>query len=289
MLILSRTGIVTRHCCICGEQEKTTPYCRRDNYQYVKCLVCGLVFLPDKNKVQDDFYLECTDVLKQERSRTKHSIEYWSVPSLYKKYNKVFEHFFDQRLKQLHKAGYENGPFLDVGCGYGFFVDFLNRKEGIHARGIDIAEEQIEWGKSNLGVSLTVSAAEDYNADEPFSAILLADVLEHLESPHLILSKLNTLLAPGGLLAIQVPNLLGVKLPSGHTWGVPHHIWQFSRGSLTKLLELSGFRFKSYSTGVLGVIGMYERGGPTLKEKLCIKFARKFRTGNRLLLIAEKL
>jgi 2-polyprenyl-3-methyl-5-hydroxy-6-metoxy-1,4-benzoquinol methylase len=44
--------------------------------------------------------------------------------------------------------------------------------------------------------------------DDPskWDAIVLADVLEHLEDPHAVLSSCNQLLAPGGQVLVAVPN-----------------------------------------------------------------------------------
>ena len=70
------------------------------------------------------------------------------------------------------------------------------------------------------------------------------------------------------------------------TWGLPHHIWQFSRSSLRQLLNSAGFQIASMQTGIMGVIGVYERGGPSWSDQINWSLARTLGIGNRLAVVA---
>jgi len=275
-------------CCICRNNNHIKKYKKIDNYEYVRCDACHMVFLPADQLHSNSFYQDAqTSISIPKSDNNKHAIEYWSIPHLYEKHKPIFEYFFNERLSFMKKCGYNNGKLLDIGCGYGFFVDFCVKKQ-IDAKGIDIEEEQVLWGKKNLNLDLETKSIENYMPDKSYDAIVMADVLEHLWNPVDVLLNLSNVLSKEGILVIQVPNLLGFKLPPGNSWGPPHHLWQFSIKTLKKLLIKTGYEVLLFHTGVLGVIGMHERGGPSLLEKFFIYTGKKLSIGNRLLMICKK-
>ncbi len=279
----------TLACCVCGPRMTSRPYRRIDGFVYRRCKGCGLVFLATDQNVAAAFYRDTTKGdsprLAQDKAG-RHSIEYWSVPRMFMKHRQVFERFFADRLDRLCQAGYSGGPRLAIGCGYGFFVKFLVDR-GLPAAGIDTAAEQVAWARERWGLDLAVSAVEDFVPAAKQEAIVMADVLEHVWDPVAVLRQVRQMLVPEGVLAVQVPNVLRGLVPPGHSWGVPHHLWQFSRRTLGRVLAEAGFRVESWSTGVLGVIGMYERGGPSRRERLYMWLARRLKIGNRLLVLCR--
>ena len=276
-------------CCICQNNNHIKKFKKIDNYEYVKCETCNMVFLSVDCLHSDSFYQDSKTSISSPKSlNNKHAIEYWSIPHLYEKHKSVFQYYFQERLSLMQKCGYKKGSLLDVGCGYGFFVDFCKKCQ-IQANGIDVEKEQVAWGINNLNLDLKAISIENYMPDSTFEAIIMADVLEHLWNPVEVLSKMKNILSEYGLLIIQVPNLLGFKLPPGNSWGPPHHLWQFSINTLDRLLSKTGFQILLIQTGVLGIIGMYERGGPTLLEKIYIYSGKKLNIGNRLLMICKKV
>ena len=273
------------NCCLCPSEHHSRRFKKKDSYTYRKCHHCGLVFLDTDTLPQHSFYEDSLETIHHNSSR--HAIEYWSIPQYFLKYQELFNHFFSERLDQLRSAGYQDGKLLDIGCGYGFFVHYC-AEQGIEAEGLDTAAAQVEWAQQEWNLPIVQSSLEDFQPHHQYDAIVLADVLEHFWDPLKILQKIHTLMPTNGILAIQVPNLLGLKLPWGHRWGVPHHLWQFNHKTLRKLIERAGFAEVSASTGVLGITGMHERGGPTIMEHISIWLARKTNLGNRLLLICTK-
>ncbi|MBF0397328.1 MAG: class I SAM-dependent methyltransferase, partial [Desulfobacterales bacterium] len=162
------------------------------------------------------------------------------------------------------------------------------KTQGIKAFGIDIEREQIEWARNKWGLDVCQASVENFQPGYSFSAVVMADVLEHVWDPVAALINIRSILEPKGFLVVQVPNLLGIKVPPGHSWGVPHHLWQFNQKTLTRIIVENGFEVISSSTGVLGIIGMYEKGFLSFKEQLYIWLAKKFHIGNRLMLICKK-
>ena len=97
--------------------------------------------------------------------------------------------------------------------------------------------------------NVKVSAVElaDYDFDgAPFAAITLWHVLEHLDEPVSQLARLASMLAPDGIIAIEVPNAGGFSARrSGSAWPSLEpavHINQFAPASLRTALETAGLR-----------------------------------------------
>ena len=99
---------------------------------------------------------------------------------------------------------------LEVGCGNGNFTEFL-AQHCAEVIAIDINQEYIKIAKQRLeaqsGVTILQGDVTKTQLQNNFNAIVMLDVLEHIENDVEILKKLNTLLKPGGKLIIKVPAL----------------------------------------------------------------------------------
>jgi 2-polyprenyl-3-methyl-5-hydroxy-6-metoxy-1,4-benzoquinol methylase len=245
------------------------------------------VFLDELDYCKDEDFYEDSEKNTTVRKEYEDCIEYWSYPRFYEKYRSVFNHFFEDRWRKISKTKREIKSLLDVGCGYGFFLHYL--KDRIpDIRGIELNEKVADYARNSMNVPVTNCSIEKYSPDRKFDCIVTCDVLEHVIDPLGMLRKCRELLLPDGVLFLQVPNLIGFKLPVGHSWGLPHHIWQFNLKTSRFLLNKAKLRVVKWHTGVLGVIGYYERGGPTLFDKFQWLVARKMKIGNRLQLVCVR-
>lgn len=234
---------------------------------------------------QDDFM--CTaqeDLHKQQQEK----VEYWSFPLLYEKYKKVFHYYFVDRLQRIKGFKPELKSLFDIGTGYGFWPQFC-KDHGISVKGIDIFREAVTYAQEVLHLDVVNCSLEDYIFDRTFDVITICDLLEHLREPNSQLEKIKRGLSETGILFIQVPNLLGFKLPPFHGFGLPYHIWQFNLLTLRMLLKKHGFVIIDFWSGALGIIGVYEAGGPTLYQRIMWQLAKRSRFGNRLIVVAKKV
>ena len=137
------------------------------------------------------------------------------------------------------------GKLLDIGCGPGFLVD-VAKQRGWDAWGVDVNEHAVKWAMENGIDQVMACDALDLADRGPFDCMALFDVVEHFEDPLEEMSKLSTLLRPGGVVVLVTPDA-GALVPRilGKRWmemrRAPEHLHFFDVEGLSELLALSGF------------------------------------------------
>jgi len=146
---------------------------------------------------------------------------------------------------------------IEFGCGDGtnlsFFAKELNIKSAV---GVDVCNSAGSYEKNFTFHHKTIEDFLDLNR-ESFDLIILSDVLEHLYNPWKVLKDLKNILSKNGFLLVSVPNIENIvlleKFFSGNFFyektGLMDetHIRFFSKETLTKYLETSGFEV--YASG----------------------------------------
>ncbi len=141
--------------------------------------------------------------------------------------------------------------WLDVGCGNGALL-FTAAEFGFRARGLD-ARGQTVAAIRQLGYEVHEGDFMSVTMQGRVDVISMADLLEHLPDPRAALKRAHGLLSPGGAIFISCPNLDCVtwKFLDGRQanpyWCELEHYHNFSRASLTRLLEEEGFAPTSYA------------------------------------------
>jgi 2-polyprenyl-3-methyl-5-hydroxy-6-metoxy-1,4-benzoquinol methylase len=271
-------------CCICEEKREGKVYRRVEEYTLGQCPVCRLVYLKDHACRQDSFIADARQELKTDN---REKVEYWSFPHLYEKHKSVFEGFFAERFARIRSSVSSFSSMFDIGCGYGFWMKYCQDR-GIVTKGIDLSPETVEYATKTLALDASAASLEEYSFDRRYDVMVMCDILEHVEEPNSQLQKIRGALNDAGVLFVQVPNLLGFKLPLRHGFGLPYHLWQFNIKTLTQLLEKNGFLVLKWWTGVMGVVGVHEAGGPRILDHLTWNLARHLKAGNRLMVAARK-
>ena len=133
---------------------------------------------------------------------------------------------------------------LDLGCWVGFLLDEA-RAAGWEVVGVEPSHFASSYARDRLG--LDVRTNDLFTAPLPegaFAAIVLGDVIEHLPRPGEALDRIAALLAPGGVLALMLPDA-GSRLARamGARWWsvIPTHVHYFTRQSLATLLRRHAF------------------------------------------------
>jgi SAM-dependent methyltransferase len=148
------------------------------------------------------------------------------------------------------EIGQVKGKVLDVGCGAGLRVGRLKEAyPDLSLDGVDISRKAIEIAKRDWpGVSFQVASADDLPfGDNYFQAVIMRNVLEHLDNPEKALQEIKRVLKPGGIFYCLTP-LEGEKWilspPERLAKKFHGHVQRFSRRELEDLFERTGLTIK---------------------------------------------
>lgn len=140
-----------------------------------------------------------------------------------------------------------SGPVLDVGSGFGFLIETLRS----HRWAAVGAERSLfacgEASKRSSAPLVQASAESDLPfRDEAFGAVLLFDVIEHLENYGLALRECLRVLRPDGIVVVSTNNATSLARPLlGTEWSWhkdPTHRQLFGPRTLTRALTTAAFR-----------------------------------------------
>jgi SAM-dependent methyltransferase len=170
-----------------------------------------------------------------------------------------------RRLLRLLPRG---GRLLEVGCGHGLLLDEA-RMAGCEVEGLELSRDAAAYARESLGLRVHERTLADHTG-EPYDAIVLADVIEHLDDPLAALDRCVGMLAPGGALCIVTPDPASrtARIAGARWWGyLPAHTYLLPRATLRELLRERGLEVTADESLVRSftlrywMAGLAERGG----------------------------
>ncbi|MBA3868210.1 MAG: class I SAM-dependent methyltransferase [Anaerolineae bacterium] len=143
-------------------------------------------------------------------------------------------------------------PILDLGCGPGYVMEFLQNQGFTHIEGVDISAEQVAIAVER-GLNAKIADALTFlNAKQnTFGLIMALDFVEHFSKEELfpMFAAIYASLQPGGVLFIQTPNGRGL-FPNQVIYDDLTHMTIFTPDSLQNILKITGFhQFGFHETG----------------------------------------
>jgi 2-polyprenyl-3-methyl-5-hydroxy-6-metoxy-1,4-benzoquinol methylase len=153
------------------------------------------------------------------------------------------------RIKDLinhHVPADRNTRILDLGCGAGAFIFWLEQRGYKNIVGIDVSEEMVAIAqKAGLGQVKLGEILPELRATRSRSldVVLAIDVFEHMSREQLfeICDEVFRVLKPGGRIIAHVPNAGGI-FGSAIRYGDLTHEVAFTASSIRQLFNTTGFR-----------------------------------------------
>ena len=171
-----------------------------------------------------------------------------TISKFYTKVYTFFRDFFDPYpsiLNEVISIKKNIKTSLDVGCGNGKFMHFLNQRTKFKTYGIDFDEEAIDYIKKNYSLPCEAVNIENFSTNKKYDFVSMVHFLEHDLDPTKTISKISEIISPDGLLYIEVPNSNSILFDIfGKDWlalDLPRHISHFNSKNLENLLNNCGF------------------------------------------------
>jgi SAM-dependent methyltransferase len=214
-------------CWIC--EGAAAPCARFAPFPYLECASCGFIFRPDLDRAAlEQVYagggyeeMRGEQYLRELGHRRR-----------------------DARLRLRYMRPWARaGRLLDIGAAGGAFVAEA-AEAGFDAHGIEPVASFARLAREQLGVDVRDGRLEDAELGPPSDVITLWHVLEHVPEPLAALRRLAGALAPGGVIAVEVPNAASAvaeHMRAGWTSLEPEvHVNQFTPATLRLALERAG-------------------------------------------------
>lgn len=195
-----------------------------------RCVSCEFVkakdifFTADYDEIYSDDYYKCGDYYDYKAEET------------------ALKKNFENRLYTIleHK---KSGELLDVGCGYGFFLELA--RSSYNVQGVERNKKLAHKVSQDLDLSIYGGDFLEYMPYKQYDIITAFDVIEHVPHPDLFIQKCFSATKDGGLLFLETGDI-GAFLPKiqGRRWRLinpPEHLNYFNVKTLSYLLENNGY------------------------------------------------
>lgn len=271
-------------CPLCNETDEKFQFHAKDylynnegSWRIVKCNKCKLTYINPRIKEEyiNEFYPGnyYTNTKKTNRSNLIENLNKYILYKKfkYKKYEtiksyKLFSLILYPILSNLATVSHNitsidksQPTVLDIGCGNGWCLNKY-KELGWKTFGTEITDNCVEIATTN-GHKIYKGKIEDLNFDGlKFDSITMWDVFEHVSDPINLLKKIRYLMTNESSLYIYVPNYSCIYSKffkdKWMMFTAPLHYFHYTKDSIERLLNITGFTVVSYKTP-LGGIGLY--------------------------------
>lgn len=223
-----------------------------------------------------------------QEAKGSYELEYTKDELLY------FRAKLEQRssVLQRHLSSFNNGVkrLLDVGCGEGYALAFF-REQGWSVKGIDFSSAGVESKNPGCMDALVTGdifalLEAEIATGQTYDVVWLQNVLEHVIDPLDLLKSLRTLVSPGGLAVVTVPNDCSIiqrgALDNQHIDGAfwvapPDHLTYFDHVSLTNVANETGWKCAEMLADFPVDLFLFHPGSNYVRDKSAGKPAHKAR------------
>ena len=242
---------IARRCVLCGAEEQQLIYPASVSG---KALAGEFRCTSDAVSKHDDILAcaRCGMVSSQPTLATEEILERYSevVDEDYFSEEEARRELFNWVLDVMRGYVVRGDRLLEVGSNVGLFLDTA-RTRGWHARGIEPSKWAVQVGRERFQVELEQQVLEQLDLPPASAdAVVLLDVLEHLQDPLDALKRLRPLVDDEGVLILSTVNFAGLHARlrgENWPWLIRPHLHYFTPPTLRALLRNAGFRVVEWS------------------------------------------
>ncbi len=262
-------------CNLCG-QDNSDNFILFDDYKYVICRNCGLIYQNPRPVFQD---------LKGRYSQKYFNYEYRNKDNFFNLMKLTLNDIRFDRISK--KFTNKDRKFLDIGSALGLLLNYVKAK-GWEPVGVEICKESAEYARKNFGVKIHNKTLEQTGfKSNTFEIVHMSHVIEHVPSPQDTIVEIYRILKPGGYLIITTPRVDSFQAwLFKETWRSYHrdHIYIFSKKTLKGMLLKAGFSIEKFVTW-----GGIEKGRANKAIKyIADRFVKRFGYGDVMCFLAKK-
>jgi 2-polyprenyl-3-methyl-5-hydroxy-6-metoxy-1,4-benzoquinol methylase len=168
--------------------------------------------------------------------------------------------FLEQQLKyfemnfKAHLPSSKSSRIVDLGCGLGYFLRFVQTLGYKNIIGVDASAECVDFCRQQkITVALNDLLSFLERTTEKIDVIVMNDVLEHQSKDRLwkLLEVMRVQLNEGGKLIIKVPNMSNPILGLDSRYLDITHEIGFTASSIKQVLGMAGFsKVKVYESNI---------------------------------------
>jgi SAM-dependent methyltransferase len=220
--------------CICGSRSPRPVVMQKSGFNITRCKECGV------GRTQVDHF-----------DPAEHYSEGYftgQVEGAYLDYRgseATLRKEFREQLQFLVTLS-PGGKLLEIGCAFGFFLQEAKAHFDVH--GFEMVEAAVDFcRKTGLAQVQQGGPTQDYlERHGPFDAIVMLDVIEHIDAVADTAALLTRYLAPNGVIVITTGdwNSLPARI-TGTKWRLmtpPLHLWYFTPRSLSAMFNNLGLQ-----------------------------------------------
>ncbi len=204
-----------------------------DGFQYKRCNDCGLVYQNPRPVFKDLRHRYGPQYFDYEFSNQKNFFHLMELG------------LRDIKFDDLFQGDTAHRTFLDIGCATGLLLKFMKDK-GWRTKGVEICRESAEYGIKEFGLDIFIGTLHEAKfPDDYFDVVHFSHVIEHVPDPKGMLNEVKRIVKSTGHVVITTPNVNGMQARFARTgWrsAIPDHIYLFSKKTLRRLLDITGFQ-----------------------------------------------
>lgn len=176
----------------------------------------------------------------------------------WKRQQVILHNWCEKNLQPFLERLSKQSRILELGCGQGQMLDFLNKQGFSSVEGIDTSEEQI-IAAEQYGLQAYHSDVFDFlqASHHAYDLVLAIDFVEHFTRQELIqlLCAIKEILNKSGHLILRTPNGQGI-FAGQVIYGDLTHMTILTPQSLRQILRFTGFEIVSMQESIFPIKGL---------------------------------